>query len=343
MDADAILRVVRVPLEATGKRADVFLQTQLRGTSRTRARAIIEKSAYTVEGRKLRPSDRLRGEGFVALWRPSFDERDEARPLPALYEDDHLLVIDKPPLMAVHPTARHHHRTVIKLLQTQRPGQFLALIHRLDRETSGVLLVAKTPEADRAFKRPLEDRSLSFMNTPYKRGVSALSEKVSKSYLAMTWGVPREGDVSDPLEPDTQNALRVKMRVAPPGTGLTAKTTVKVLETIGDRYALVECGLVTGRQHQIRVHLAAAGCPVVGDKLYGPDDRLLARAADDELTLEDLDALELPRHALHNHCYRLIHAITGEPLELRSPLPPDLQAFWDDKKTEPQPTDPRTS
>ena len=97
------------------------------------------------------------------------------------------------------------------------------------------------------------------------------------------------------------------------------------------RYALVRCELLTGRQHQIRVHLAAVGCPVVGDKLYGPDERLLARAADRELTADDHVRLELPRHALHAHRYRLPHAVTGEPLELVSPMPADLVAFWDSR------------
>jgi 23S rRNA pseudouridine1911/1915/1917 synthase len=118
------------------------------------------------------------------------------------------------------------------------------------------------------------------------------------------------------------------MRVAAPGTGLPATTGIEVTERRAG-YALVRCDLHTGRQHQIRVHLAALGCPVVGDKLYGPDERLLARAADGELTDADRALLELPRHALHAHRYALVHPLTGAPLDLVSPLPPDLQAFWD--------------
>jgi 23S rRNA pseudouridine1911/1915/1917 synthase len=140
---DAILRILRVPPEQAGSRVDVFVQSHLRNTSRTRARLIVERSAYTLEGRPLRPSDRVRAEARIALWRPQFEEELPAVPLPLLYEDEHLLAIDKPPLMTVHPTARYYRNTVLKRLEAERPSEFLSLVHRLDRETSGVLLVAR--------------------------------------------------------------------------------------------------------------------------------------------------------------------------------------------------------
>jgi len=320
---DAIVRVIRVPPEADGMRLDVFLPTQLRNTSRTRARSIIENTAYTPLGRKLRHNDRVRGEDFVVLWRAPFEEQDTPRALVSVFEDEHLLVLDKPPLMAVHPTARHHHSTVVKLLEKTRPGEFFALVHRIDRETSGLLLVAKTREAERAFKRKLEERS-----TRAARGDGDL--EVTKDYLAITWGAAESGRIEFPLELDPDNSLRVKMRVASSG-GLEAITAVEVLEVRGG-YSLVRCRLYTGRQHQIRVHLARSGTPIVGDKLYGPDERLLARAADGELDASDLEKLELPRHALHAHRYRMVHAVTGESLELTSPLPDDLAAFWESKR-----------
>jgi 23S rRNA pseudouridine1911/1915/1917 synthase len=324
--ADAILRVLRVPPEAAGKRVDVFVQTQLRNTSRTRARAIVENSAFAPDGRRLKPNDRLRAEDHVILWRPQFEEDEAAQPLPVVYEDEHLLVIDKPPLLAVHPTARHHKHTVVKRLQAERPGEFFSLIHRLDRETSGILLIARSREADRAFKRILEDRSTPGL--PAQSPRMARAAALEKVYLAITWGHPRAGMIDAPLEVDRDNALRVKMRIAEPGTGMDARTDVSVLDT-RPGYALVSCILHTGRQHQIRLHLASVGCPVVGDKLYGPDERLLARAADDELSEDDLRLLELPRHALHAHRYRIPHAITGELLTVEAPLAPDLRAFWE--------------
>lgn len=323
----AILRALRVPPECAGQRLDVFLQSQLRNTSRTRACEIIKASAYCPGGRRLKPSDRVQAEQRVVLWRPPFEEPDRLQPLHALYEDEHLLALDKPALLAVHPTARHHNATVIKQLSAQRPGEFVSLIHRLDRETSGILLVARSSEAERAFKALFEHRSLQASRN------GATTGSVHKTYLAITWGVPDVGVVDVPLERDSDNRLRVKMRVARKGQGQPAKTAVSVLD-VRSGYALVALWLHTGRQHQIRVHLAHLGCPVVGDKLYGPDDGLLARAADGELTEQDRASLELPRHALHAARYRLPHALTGEPLDLVADLPADLSEFWDSKRPE---------
>jgi 23S rRNA pseudouridine1911/1915/1917 synthase len=313
----SILRVLRVPGEAAGQRLDVFVQHELRRTSRTRAQRIVEKGAFDLKGRRLRSNDRVREGDRIVLWREPFEGDEEQPPLPILFEDEHLLVIDKPPLVAVHPTARYHKHTVIERLRSDRPDEFLTLVHRLDRETSGILLIARTGEAERAFKRLLEDRTLG-------RGERA---EFTKSYLCITRGVPPNGFIDLPLELDAENPLRVKMRVAAPGTGLEARTEIEVLEARGG-YALVRAGLHTGRQHQIRIHLSALGFPVVGDKLYGPDERLLARAADGELTPEDLVTLELPRHALHAHRYALEHVVTRQPLDLIAPLPADLEDFF---------------
>ena len=312
---DAILKIYRVPAECAGMRLDVFLRTQLRNTSRTRARAIIEQSAHAADGRALRANDRVKTDDRIALWREPFEEIDEI-PLPLLYEDEHLLVIDKPPLVTVHPTARYHKNTVIERLRKARPGEFLALIHRIDRETSGVLMLAKHIESERAFKRLLEERSLGG------------EDSVKKAYVAVTHGVPATAFCELPVELDVDNSLRVKMRIAAPGQGLPARTGIEVFETRGG-YALCRLSLHTGRQHQIRLHLAALGCPVVGDKLYGPDERMLARAADGELTEEDLQRLEHPRQLLHAERYDFTHPMTGAQLTLLAPLPGDLKGFWE--------------
>lgn len=338
-----IRRVFRVAPEQAGMRLDVFIASQLRSTSRTRARLIVENSAFSPAGRRLRPSDRLRAEDRVVLWRAPFEE-DEGPdvPLRVLYEDPHLLVIDKPPLMAVHPTARYHKHTVIHRLYAERPGQYLSLIHRLDRDTSGILLIARSPAADRAFKRLLEDRSLAVAaegsNVELTKGMAAaarrgaaLAHQVRKTYLAITWGTPPQGLIDTPIEVDPDNSLRVKMRIAARGEGLETRTEVTIVDRCPG-YSLVACRLITGRQHQIRLHLASVGAPVVGDKLYGPDERLHARGADGELTPEDWERLELPRQALHAHRYELPHPLLDTPLDLVAPLAPDLEAFWAQKR-----------
>jgi 23S rRNA pseudouridine1911/1915/1917 synthase len=319
---DAILRILRVPPESAGMRLDVFVQSQLRNTSRTRARAIVENSAFSPDGRRLRANDRVRAEERVILWRPQFEFEDDLFDLVVLHEDEHLIVIDKPPLVAVHPTARYYRNTVIKRLQSERPSEYLSLVHRLDRETSGILLIARSVEADRAFKRMFEDRSLEVA-----RGCVSESGNVEKTYLAITWGTPDPGIIDAALEPDVDNPLRVKMRIARRGQGMESRTGVEVLESRAG-YALLSLRLFTGRQHQIRIHLASIGCPVVGDKLYGPDERLHARGADGLLDAADLARLELPRHALHAARYRMPHPLDGGVLDLVSPLPADLAAFW---------------
>jgi RluA family pseudouridine synthase len=320
--ADSVVSVFRVPPEVAGQRLDVFVHSQLHRTSRTRAQVIVRASAYDAAGRRLKPNDRVRAEQQILLWRAPWDEAPVPVDVPVLFEDDHLLAVDKPALLPVHPTARYHRNTLIKVLQAARPdAQFLSLGHRLDRETSGILVVSKTRACDRALKRLLERRV-----------------GVHKTYIAITWGVPDPGDgarsfrYERSVQLDPTSRLRVKMRLGDgPGT-LHACTVVDVQEerhsSSGLSYALVRCGLETGRQHQIRLHLASLGAPVVGDKLYGPDDGAFARAADDQLTSDDRARLEMPRHALHAAYLALPHPVTGQPLAIAAPLPADIADFW---------------
>lgn len=313
---EAVMRVIRVPPELAGMRLDRFVQAQLRETSRTRSQLIVRSAAYSPDGRHLKKNHRVLAEERVVLWRPPWDEELPDVALPVVFEDEALLAINKPPNMVVHPTARHHRGTVAMVLAAERPDEHLTLIHRIDRETSGVLLLARTRAADRDVKIQFEER-----------------KDVVKRYLALTWGWPSwdRHTCELALAPDTTSPYRVKMGVA--AAGLESATTFEVLgrrvNDAGRRYALMQCTLHTGRQHQIRVHLAALGFAVVGDKLYGPDEALFARGADDELTAEDLVVLELPRQALHASYIALDHPSTGERLEIDAPLYADMQHFWD--------------
>ncbi len=315
----SVVSVLRVPPECAGMRLDRFVQSQLRRTSRTRTQAILKLGAYSPEAKPLRANDRVRAEQAILLWRAPWDDEAEPADMPVLFEDDHLTAVSKPSGIVVHPTARYYASTVLKRLEARRPGERIFPAHRLDRETSGVLLLSRTPEADRRVKVQFEARS-----------------SVTKRYLAIAWGRTdrRAFRIDSPLTLDPDAKYKVKMRVAAPGEGLECATDVEILEerrnpTTGRVYTLIRCTLLTGRQHQIRLHLASIGLPLVGDKLYGPDDGLFARGVDEQLTPEDHALLELPRHALHAAELSLDHPISGERLHLRAPLPPDLQAFWE--------------
>lgn len=323
VDPDAVLTVFRVPKEMAGMRADVFMSTQLKNTSRTRAKIIVQAAARHLDGTPLKPNARLLAEQYIALWRPAWDEVEVPREIPVLYQDEHLLVIDKPAGLPVHPSARYYRNTVVKMLEERFPSEHLVLGHRLDRDTSGVLVLARTFEADRRIKKQFSNKV-----------------GVHKAYQALTWGCPEEPSrrVDFPLERDPLSRLRCSMRVAKPGEGLSAATVVTVLARYrrgARRYARVRCDLETGRQHQIRVHLSAIGCPVVGDKIYGPDEELHARGSDGTLTEEDNQLLELPRHALHAWRMEFEHPITRARLQVEAPLPADMRTFLKELSEDP--------
>ncbi|MGH7298607.1 MAG: pseudouridine synthase, partial [Polyangiaceae bacterium] len=229
----SVVTILRVPPEVSGQRVDVFVQSQLNRTSRTRAQQIVRASAYDGSGRKLAPNDRVRPEQQILLWRAPWDETPVPVDVPVLYEDEHLLAVDKPAMLPVHPTARYHNNTLIKVLQAARPdAPFLSLGHRLDRETSGVMLVSKSRACDRALKKQLEAR-----------------RDIEKTYLALTWGVPDRGDGATSfryersMALDEGNALRVKMHVSDAPGALHAVTSFELVETrrgpAGTVYALV--------------------------------------------------------------------------------------------------------
>lgn len=334
---DAVVSVFRVPPESGGMRLDVFLQGQLKRTSRTRTQVIVRLSAFDPKGKPLRPNHRVQAEEHVLLWRAPWDEDQVPTDVPILYEDEHLLAVDKPALLPVHPTARYHKNTLINVLKALRPGEFLSLAHRLDRETSGVLLVSKSPLCDRTLKKVIEERG------------------IEKTYVALTWGMPDrdrarafDAVVTDTsgadgegafrfersLELDPTSRYKVKMRLGITPDALTASTRFRIESSrrskAGVDYARVRCELETGRQHQIRVHLATLGAPIVGDKLYGPDETCFARGADGELTEEDFVRLELPRHALHAARLSFVHPMTNTRLTIEAPLPTDLAEFWNE-------------
>ncbi len=308
MAADTLTIEFRVEPQFDGMRLDAYLVAKIPRLSRSRAREILTASLRSPPGRQLKPATIVRPGLCFSIERPAPDEP----PLPevrVVAEDGDLLVVDKPAGLAVHPTARHHRCTLTAWLRRRTDGRWDPA-HRLDRETSGLLACGRG-EAAAALKAQFA------------------AGRVEKSYLALLEGAPREDrfEVRLPLGLGA-GAVRVKMAV---GIGKPALTEILVRERLrseaGEPFALVEARPRTGRQHQIRAHLAAAGCPVVGDKLYGPDERCFIRFTEGRLTAEDERRLRLPRQALHAFRLSLTHPADGRVRSWEAPLPADIATF----------------
>ena len=305
-----------------GLRLDLFLARRLHWRSRSSVARLLDEGKVTLATRAARANRRVAlGETVtVLLPRPVRDEALAPRgagpgALPRLFEDELLIAIDKPPDIPVHPAGRLLHHTVITALHRQYrdhddPSRDVIpkLCHRLDLETSGVLLVAKT------------DAALAFVQRQFER------RTVRKEYLVLVHGRLQadEGLIDLPLGPALDPAERPR-RAVRHDVGSPARTRFRVLRRWADvSWAQVE--LLTGRHHQIRAHFAALGHPVVGDKLYGEDETLFRRYGARALTDADHAALRLPRQALHSHALTFTHPLRG-PLRLQSPWPADLAAW----------------
>jgi 23S rRNA pseudouridine1911/1915/1917 synthase len=293
-----------------GWRLDRYLCEKIRRLSRTRVQRILERSL--VADRPLKPSTRVHPGLTFTLRRRAQAEPEVPEDIVELYLDDSLLVLDKPAGLPIHPTARYHHNTLVKLLE-RRHGPALRAdpAHRLDRETSGLLVCGRGAEASRALMRAFQ------------------SGAVQKEYLAVVEGQPPEAFVVDaPIAEGTREvriAVRIDAHAGKPA--LTRFAVERRFVRDGARFALLRCFPETGRQHQIRVHAREAGFPLVGDKIYGPDPGYFDRFSKRCLEPEAWARLRLPRHALHAARLAFPHPATGAPLVFESPLPPDLFDF----------------
>ena len=265
--------------------------------TRTLAERLVRDGAVLVDGRPRAKSHRLTGGEELTVELPEARELTPVElSLDVVHEDEHLLVVDKPAGLVVHPAAGHIGETLVHRLvalgaaggEPERPG----IVHRLDRDTSGLLVVARSAEVHAELARAIRER------------------EIERLYVALVVGEPRSrtGRITAPIGRDRRDRTR---RSLDTDTPREAVTWFEVRERLGRR-ALLEVRLETGRTHQIRVHLEAIGLPVSGDPVYG--------VAGD---------LGLERQFLHAHRLRLAHPVTGEPLELSSPLPGDLEAALD--------------
>jgi 23S rRNA pseudouridine1911/1915/1917 synthase len=313
-------------------RLDVFLATRITWRSRSAIQNLIRDGLVRVDPAtpehpsgsgdpqlERRPGRKLAHGSVVIVTVPADQpvrsiEPPSSTEIVVLYEDADALVVDKPALIPVHPSGRYLSDTLIqrvhahfhydRLHRDARPR----LCHRLDRETSGVLLIGVTPVSHAEFMRQFEAR------------------ETEKEYLAIVHGLleKEHGTIDLPIGPARTSAIELKMAVI--ADGQEAATEWSVIERVKGR-TLVSCRPLTGRQHQIRVHMDAIGHPLVGDKLYGVEDAVFQRYAEGGLTERDLALLELERHALHNHRLVFTSPSSGERIDVRSALPADLEDY----------------
>jgi 23S rRNA pseudouridine1911/1915/1917 synthase len=326
-DPDARLDVTLAP-EAAGERLDRALAHALPDLSRTRIQALIRGGKVTLAGREvLDPGTKVQGGEEIAVLIPPPEPAEplaEDIPLDVVYEDDDLIVIDKPAGLVVHPGAGNWTGTLVNALLAhctgslsgiggvERPG----IVHRLDKDTTGLLVAAKNDRAHRALAAQFADHG--------RTGA------LERAYLALVWGgMPRpSGTVDAPIDRDPRN--REKMRVCPAEYGREAITHWRELKRFGSRQAplvsMIQCNLETGRTHQIRVHTAHIGHPVLGDSVYGAGFKTKARHLPEDARAR-LDALG--RQALHAAHLAFEHPASGDLMSFDSPLPADMQALCD--------------
>ncbi len=312
---DALCSVFEVRADRAGMRLDRWLALELTRLTRTRATEIVTHFAFSAQGKLLGPSHRVRAGEVIALYRPRWEEPAAPRDVTILYVDDHVIAVDKPPGLPVHPTAKFHRNTVTSVLAERFPDERVVLAHRIDRETSGVLLVARSREAERNMKQDFAERRVHKTYHALVHGVIEADHQVIDAPLCL-----HGGDVG------------VKMCVRPVTRGgMPSLTRVEVLERL-DGFTLVAARPETGRQHQIRVHLAHVGHPLVGDKLYAHGDEMFLACLDEAPDKERMKVLLLGRQALHAASVTITHPITKAPLTVDAPLPEDMAAFCRERR-----------
>lgn len=312
--AESEIVVMEYTVEANyaGWRLDKYLMQKIRRASRTRIQEIIANDVSFE--RKLKPASTVfAGMTFTIrrrmLIEPSVPDVSQLR---EVFLDEWLLVLDKPAGLPIHATARYHLNTLTgQLVEKYGPAFEAHPVHRLDRETSGLVVCGRTTVASRR------------MFELFMRG------EVSKEYLAIVEGQPPDVfEVDAPIAEGTEQ-IRVAVRIDKV-EGKPAQTHFEVqrrFERDGAHFAIVRCSPRTGRQHQIRIHAREAGFALVGDKIYGPDpdyfDRFTKKTLDDAAWAK----LRLPRHALHASSISFAHPGTRKPVKFEAPLPADLADF----------------
>lgn len=295
---------------SAGWRIDAYLARRFPAWSRTAIARFIKDEVIVSEERRLKPSSTLNRGERIRLYVPGLAPETPPPALPpVLYEDDRVIAFDKPAGLLVHPSGQRWSWALIGLARQARPGARLDLVHRLDRETSGVVVLTKDSEMNAFLKKAFQEH------------------RARKTYHALARGViPWEREEVDaPIGHALGSEIRIRQGVNPEGA--SARTGFRVLGRLA-AHTLVACHLHSGRTHQIRVHLEHLGFPLLGDKMYGHPDEVFLRYLDAGADPLVRGAAGFPRQALH--AARLILPMpSGPELRLAAPLPPDMQAVVD--------------
>jgi 23S rRNA pseudouridine1911/1915/1917 synthase len=304
-------RRVFVPDTAAGRRVDVFLSLRFTDWSRSKLARAVEACEVLSDLRPLKPSTTLRAGEALYVLIPGIAPLTPPPPLPpVLYEDDWLLILNKPPGLLTHPSGQRWEYGIIGIVREARPGIKPDLAHRLDRDTSGALVLTKQSDANRHMKELFQSR------------------QVSKTYMALVRGVvPWEQEVCEgAIGKPPGHILELRRGVVPDGDA--AKTSFEVVWR-GQETSLVLCRPVTGRTHQIRVHLENLGYPILGDKIYGQPDEIFLEYMDFGATKKIREAVGFPRQCLHAYSIAFPHPLSKQILKTVAPLPEDMQRIVD--------------
>lgn len=325
---DRYQAVYQVSAEFDGKRLDQFLMTIFQSFSREKIKQKITKGEIAIKDRPHphKPSTKiyLREEIEVITYRTDLEDefwRDKKIPLDEdpeiVYEDKDIIAINKPPFMSAHPTGKHMFNCVTVFFEAKL-GHITHSIHRLDRETSGLMIVGKTPEAANDFMKIFERDQIKKCYLLF-----AKKEKpdIPQNFIAEERMGTKEGHI-----PSLYAFCYPKNSTE----GKSAKTGFKILYQ-NEQYLTALAFLYTGRQHQIRAHAAHHGFPLVGDKLYNGDSTIFMRFKDRIPTSEDHDIVEIPRQALHALSLKYLHPKTKDIKTLKAPIPDDLKNWMKDK------------
>ena len=288
--------------EEQGMRLDTLLALRFPQFSRTYFQTLIQQGSVLVSGTPLKKREKPDSGDEIEICftlPPEIHLEAQDIPLTILYEDAHIIAVNKPAGMVVHPAPGHPHSTFVNALlfhckhleQTDKDPLRPGIVHRLDKDTSGVLLAAKTTEAHRALVDLFSHR------------------KIQKTYLAVAVGTPPEGRLSAPMK--RHQIRRQEMTVDP--TGKEAISDIRVLKKT-QILSCVEIGLITGRTHQIRVHLKHLNTPVLGDTVYGSESANKKH--------------NTPRQLLHAAKMQFTHPFTGKDITFEAPLPEEMIPFW---------------